>query len=56
LAAEQEYVETVEQFSEQMGSLIESKNNDLNAVNKRIDDAKQVMASINDEKARAETE
>ena len=56
LAAEQEYVETVEQYSEQMGSLIEAKNNDLNAVNKRIDDAKQVMASINDEKARAEAE
>lgn len=56
LAAEQEYIETVEQYSEQMGSLIEAKNNDLNAVNKRIDDAKQVMDSINGEKARAEAE
>lgn len=56
LAAEQEYMDTVEQYSEQMSVLIESKNNDLNAVNQQINEAKQVMASINDEKARSETE
>lgn len=56
LAAEREYVDTVEEYSRQMGEVIEANNDALNAVNKQIDDAKQVMASINDEKARAEAE
>ena len=56
LAAEREYVDTVEEYSRQMGEVIEANTDALNAVNKQIDDAKQVMASINDEKARAEAE
>ena len=56
LAAEQEYVNTVEEYSKQMGDVIEANTETLNAVNKKIDDAKQIIASINEEKARAEAE
>lgn len=56
LAAEQEYIDSIGTMSEQMGTLIDSKYQDLEAVQQQINSAKSVMASINEEKARNEAE
>lgn len=55
-AAEQEYLNTVNQYSEQMTVLIDSKQQDLASVNKKIIEAQAVVKALNEDKKRTEAE
>lgn len=56
LAAEQEYGNNMRTLSEEMGYLIAGKQTDLDAINTQINQAKQIMSAINEERERAEAD